>query len=169
MVNLLFEKTGTGKRIGLFCAQKLHAGFIPCAAFLFYNFPRKGFYMYQYYQPNPQDKKTDDCVIRALTKALGVDWDTASIYAIIQQIRDADIYTKNYVWGNLLLRNGYSKHHIPDSCPDCYTVRDFCDDHGIGMFIVGTGDHVLAVVDGDYYDSFDSGDMVPIVYYRKEA
>lgn len=124
--------------------------------------------MYKFYQPNPQEKRTDDCVIRALTKALDVDWETASIYAIIQQIRDADVYTKNYVWGNLLLRNGYTKHHLPDTCPDCYTIRDFADDHKQGTFIVGTGDHVVAVIDGDYYDTFDSGDAVPVVYYRKE-
>lgn len=125
--------------------------------------------MYIHYQPNPQGKRTDDCVIRALTKALSVDWDTASIYAIIQQIRDSDIYTKNYVWGNLLIRNGFSKHHLPDTCPNCYTVKEFCNDNRMGMYVVGTGDHVLTVIDGDYYDSFDSGDMVPIVYYRKEA
>lgn len=124
--------------------------------------------MYKFYQPNPREKRTDDCVIRALTKALDVDWETASIYAIIQQIRDSDIYTKNYVWGNLLLRNGYTKHHLPDTCADCYTIRDFADDHKQGMFIVGTGDHVVAVIDGDYYDTFDSGDAVPVVYYRKE-
>lgn len=125
--------------------------------------------MYQFYQPNPKEKRTDDCVIRALTKALNVDWDTASIYAIVQQIRDSDIFVKNYVWGNLLLRNNFTKHHLPDSCPDCYTVKDFCDDHKKGMYVLGTGDHVLTVIDGDYYDSFDSGDLVPIVYYRKEA
>ncbi len=125
--------------------------------------------MYQYYQPNPRQIRTDDCVIRMLTKALNVDWETASIYAVIQQIRDADIFTKNYVWGNLLLRNGYTRHAIPDTCPSCYTVKDFCRDHALGMFALGTGDHTLMVVDGDYYDSFDSGDMVPIVYYRKEA
>ena len=125
--------------------------------------------MYVYYPPNPCGKRTDDCVIRAITKALDVDWETASIYAIIQQIRDADIYTKNYVWGNLLIRNGYSKHHLPDTCPDCYTVKDFANDHKLGKYIVGTGDHVLAVVDGDYFDTWDSGDAVPVVYYRKEA
>lgn len=125
--------------------------------------------MYQFYQPNPRQIRTDDCVIRALTKALGVDWDTASIYAIVQQIRDSDIYVKNYVWGNLLLRNNFTKHHLPDTCPDCYTVNDFCNDHKKGMYVLGTGDHVLTVVDGDYYDSFDSGNMIPIVYYRKEA
>jgi hypothetical protein len=125
--------------------------------------------MFIKYQPNPQNKKTDDCVIRALTKALGVDWDTASIYAIVQQIRDSDIYVKNYVWGNLLLRNGFTKHHLPDTCSDCYNIKDFCEDHKMGMYVLGTGDHVVTVVDGDYYDSFDSGEMIPIVYYRKEA
>lgn len=125
--------------------------------------------MYVFYNPNPQEKRTDDCVIRMLTKALNVDWETASIYAVIQQIRDADIFTKNYVWGNLLLRNGYTRHSIPDTCPDCYTVKDFCRDHALGAFVLGTGDHTLMVIDGDYYDSFDSGELIPIVYYRKEA
>lgn len=125
--------------------------------------------MYIYYQPNPQGKRTEDCVIRALTKALNVDWDTASVYAIVQQIRDADVYTKNYVWGNLLMRNGFVKHHLPDTCPQCYTVKDFAADHPHGLYIVGTGEHAVAVVDGDYYDAWDSGDFVPIVYYVKEG
>ena len=124
--------------------------------------------MYQYYQPNPRGVQTDDCVIRALTKALDVDWDTASVYAIVQQIRDSDLYVKNYVWGNLLLRNGFTKHHIPDTCPDCFTVEDFAKEHPQGLYILGTGEHAVAVVDGDWYDTFDSGAMIPIVYYEKE-
>ena len=124
--------------------------------------------MYQHYQPNPRGVQTDDCVIRALTKALDVDWDTASVYAIVQQIRDSDLYVKNYVWGNLLLRNGFTKHHIPDTCPDCYTVQDFAKEHPKGLYIIGTGEHVVAVVEGDWFDAFDSGSMIPIVYYEKE-
>lgn len=124
--------------------------------------------MYQHYQPNPRKIQTDDCVIRALTKALDVDWDTASVYAIVQQIRDSDLYVKNYVWGNLLLRNGFTKHHIPDTCPDCFTVEDFAKEHPHGLYILGTGEHAVAVVDGDWYDTFDSGAMIPIVYYEKE-
>lgn len=124
--------------------------------------------MYQHYQPNPRGVQTDDCVIRALTKALDVDWDTASVYAIVQQIRDSDLYIKNYVWGNLLLRNGFTKHHIPDTCPDCYTVEDFAREHPNGLYIIGTGEHAVAVADGDWFDAFDSGSMIPIVYYEKE-
>ena len=33
--------------------------------------------MYHEYNPNPTEKRREDCVIRALTKALNVDWDTA--------------------------------------------------------------------------------------------
>ena len=124
--------------------------------------------MYQHYQPNPKRIQTDDCVIRALTKALDVDWDTASVYAIVQQIRDSDLYVKNYVWGNLLLRNGFTKHHIPDTCPDCFTVENFAKEHPQGLYILGTGEHAVAVVDGNWYDTFDSGAMIPIVYYEKE-
>lgn len=124
--------------------------------------------MFKFFQPNPQEKRTDDCVIRALSKVLGVDWDTASVYAIVQQIRDSDLYTKNYVWGNLLMRHGFSKHHLPNTCSDCYTIEDFANDHKMGVYAVGTGDHVVAVVDGDWYDTYDSGGMIPVVYYRKE-
>ena len=103
--------------------------------------------MFVYYQPNPQNKKTDDCVIRALTKALDCDWDTASIYAIIQQIRDSDLFVKNYVWGNLLLRNGYTKHSLPNTCPDCYTIKDFATlpyIHSIHSKFMGAG-HISSV------------------------
>ena len=126
--------------------------------------------MYVQYQPNPRNLRTDDCVIRALTKALNVDWDTASIYAIVQQIRDSDLYVKNYVWGNLLLRNGVSKHPLPDTCPDCYTVADFCEDHPEeGVYVLYCGGHVVTVDSGDYFDSWDSGKEIPqFVWYRKE-
>ena len=124
--------------------------------------------MYIYFQANPQDKRTDDCVVRTIAKALDVDWDTASIYLIIQQIRDSDIYTKNYVWGNLLTRNGFTRHFLPNTCPDCCTIEQFANDHPTGTYVVGTGDHVVPVIDGDYLDTFDSGNMIPIVYYKKE-
>jgi len=157
----------------VFFARKLphdlHFLFILKMSSFSYNLRRKGFFYVHQISAKSTEKKTDDCVIRALTKALGVDWDTASIYAIVQQIRDSDIYVKNYVWGNLLIRNGFTKHHLPDTCPDCYSIKDFCEGHKMGVYVLGTGDHVVTVVDGDYYDSFDSGDMIPIVYYRKEA
>ena len=79
-----------------------------------------------------------------------------------------NIYVKNYVWGNLLLRNGYTRHSLPNTCPDCYTISDFANEHKTGKYILATGSHVVGVVDGDYYDTWDSGEEVPMYYFEKE-
>ena len=75
----------------------------------------------------------------------------------------------NKIWGAYLLNNKYKRFVIPNTCPNCYTVKDFCKDNPNGKFILATGEHVIAVVDGDYYDAFDSGDEVPIYYWHKEV
>ena len=122
--------------------------------------------MYINYNPNPDGKRTDDCTIRALAKALGTDWETAYIKLAMQGgLRDHDNMEKNYVWGNVLLNNGFSRQSIPNTCPACYTLEEFAADHPVGLYVVGTGDHVVAVVDGDWFDTWDSGKVVPIVYY----
>ena len=39
-----------------------------------------------------------------------------------------------------------------------------------GTYVLGTGNHVVAVVNGDYYDMWDSGDEIPAyVWYKKEV
>ena len=116
---------------------------------------------------NPQNKRTDDCVVRALALALGIDWQAAYTMLSAHGLKMADLFSKNYVWADLLLSLGFKRSGIPDTCPDCYTVRDFAEDHPNGLYVVGTGDHVLTIIDGDWYDSFDSGSAVPIIFYRR--
>lgn len=121
--------------------------------------------MYIHYNPNPVGRKTTDCVIRAIAKAFGYDWDTA-FDEITEQARDLyDMPDANHVWGLYLERNGFVKRAIPYTCPDCYTVRDFCRDHPLGLYVIGTGKHVVTAVDGDYYDTWDSGDEVPAYFF----
>lgn len=121
--------------------------------------------MYIEYNPNPLEKRTDDCTIRALTKALDLTWGQAFAQLAAEAYTQKDMMHKNYVWGNLLMNNGFTRHAIPNTCPQCYTISDFANDHPKGIFVVGTGDHVVCIVDGDWYDSWDSGGQVPIVYY----
>lgn len=33
--------------------------------------------MYKYYNPNPVGRRTEDCSVRAVAKALGISWDDA--------------------------------------------------------------------------------------------
>ena len=121
--------------------------------------------MYIEYNPNPEEKKTDDCTIRALSKALNLTWSQAFAQLAAEAYKQKDMMHKNYVWGNVLMNNGFSRHSLPNTCPQCYTIADFAADHPKGTFVVGTGDHVVTIVDGDWWDSWDSGGQVPIVYY----
>lgn len=125
--------------------------------------------MYIYVNPNPRGALIGDCAVRAIAVALGMTWDDsyrllADYGFMLKNLPNADS-----VWGAVLMDNGYSRKAIPDTCPACYTIRDFCHDHPQGTFVVGTGSHVVAVIDGNYYDSWDSGDEVPMMYWRENV
>lgn len=74
----------------------------------------------------------------------------------------------NYIWWNYLTKLGYKRYLIPDTCPLCYTLKDFVQDHKHGIYLVGDGYHVVAVIDGFYIDTWDSGNMSVLYYFRKE-
>ena len=116
---------------------------------------------------NPCKKSTGDCVVRAIAKILGITWRDTYIKLTAQGLEDCDIISSNEVWGNFLKNNGFKRYIIPDTCPRCYTVKDFCEDHPHGKYILATGNHVVAVIDGDYYDAWDSGNEIPIFYFQR--
>lgn len=121
-----------------------------------------------YYNPNPQGNRVGDCTVRALCKATGRDWE--EIYAALSAygFAHADMPSANHVWGAYLRKNGFRRHLVDDCGQDVYTVRDFCEDHPRGTFVLALDSHVVCVVDGDYYDSWDSGSDTPIYYWTKE-
>ena len=125
--------------------------------------------MFIYYNPNPTQRNVGDCAIRAISKALNVDWEEAFMLVAKNAYLMGDILSSNSVWGALLRQNGFYRTTIPDSCPDCYTAEEFCQDHPKGTFVLGFGSHVATVVDGNLYDSWDSSHEIPQYYwYRKE-
>lgn len=125
--------------------------------------------MYEYFNPNPRNINTvGDCTVRAVSKALNKTWNNAYIDLVLQGYIMADMPSSNMVMNAYLKANGFKRYAIDSSCPDCYTVRDFAKDHPIGTYILGTGTHVVAVIDSTYFDAFDSGDAIPQFYYKKE-
>ena len=123
--------------------------------------------MYREYNPNPKNRKTNDCVIRAITRVTGYTWESAYVSLAGMGLELADTMDANHVWGEFLFKNGFRRYIIPNECPTCYTIKDFCRDYPEGEYILATGSHVVAVVDGDYYDTWDSGEEVPIYYWRR--
>ena len=117
--------------------------------------------------PNPSGRHVGDCVIRALSIALGQTWVQTYLELCVQGLIMSDMPSANQVWGSYLRAKGYKKSSLLAECPDCYTIKDFCRDHRYGVYILGTGTHVVTVVDGHYIDDWDSGDEIPVFVYKK--
>ena len=125
--------------------------------------------MWVYYNPNPTGRSVDDCSIRAVAKAINTDWETAYVLISSNGLAMGDMPHADSVWGSVLRERGFYRKVIPNSCPNCYTVKSFARENPRGVFVLGTGTHVVTVVDGDIYDAWDSSNEIPIyVWYRKE-
>ena len=116
--------------------------------------------------PNPLRKEAPDCVIRALCIALNRRW--MDIYDDLCAIgrKECNMPSADAVWGKYLYQQGFEPFLLPQSCPQCITVKLFCKMFPRGVYIIGTGSHAVAVIDGDYYDSWDSGNEVPSFFWR---
>ena len=78
-----------------------------------------------------------------------------------------DMPSGNSTWGAYLHKLGYKREFIPDHCLGWYSVKDFCRDHPTGSFLLVLDQHVVTVEDGDYYDTWDSGNERPTYYWTK--
>jgi hypothetical protein len=124
--------------------------------------------MYVNYNCNPKNARVGDCVIRALAKTLDQSWEETYIQLCLYGLIKSDIPSANHVWGAYLKDKGFKRHILPNECPDCYNVKDFAKEYDRGRYVLAISGHVVAVQDGNYYDSFDSGDMTPIYYWKQE-
>lgn len=120
-----------------------------------------------FFNPNPEKILTDDCVIRALSRFLNQSWERTYFELADKGLSMYQLPNTNSVWGAYLRSKGYSRSVIPNTCPDCYTVIDFCNEHRYGKYLLATGTHVVAVENGNYYDTWDSGDEIPIYYWKE--
>lgn len=123
--------------------------------------------MYIGYNSNPSGKRVGDCAVRAISKALGMIWEDAYIALVTEGFKFHDMPSANYVWGMLLHRHGFTQHILP-TCPRCVSIEEFTKEHPKGIFVLATDGHVVTAIDGDYYDSWDSGDEIVNYYWQKE-
>jgi hypothetical protein len=127
---------------------------------------------YKYYQPNKKDLKDEygDCVIRALTKALGKDW--LEVFDEMQPLsRELQVpFNCKPCYEKYIESNGFTYHGISNAKGTKRpTVDRFAKDHPTGVYILRVAHHIVAVVDGIYYDTWDSGYKSLYGYWVKEC
>lgn len=123
---------------------------------------------YRYYNPNPFLKTTTDCTVRAFTLAFNKSWDEMYVALCAKGFELKEMPSSNNVWRAYMRSHGFTRYYIPDNFDCSYSVRQFCSDNRIGTFLLFVGEHVITVIDGDYYDTWDSGHECPTSFWRKE-
>ena len=119
---------------------------------------------YKYFMNNPCGARVGDCAVRAISKALNISWEEAYSKLAINGYRMCDMPSSNTVIASVLRQNGFYRENLPDYGDRPYTVREFAERNPIGVYVLGTGNHVVCVRDGTYCDSWNSGDE-PVIYF----
>ena len=125
---------------------------------------------YQYYQPNKKDLKDKygDCVIRALTKVLNMEW-MEVFEDMIPFCREYQaLHNNQIVYTEYLKSKGFKYVGISNKKGSKRpTPKTFAKAHKIGTYFVTVANHVVAIVDGIYYDTWDSGEKSMYGYWEK--
>ena len=128
---------------------------------------------YVYYQPNKKDLKDryGDCQIRALCKVLDLSW--LEVYDLmvsacrkeqISSIFSCPVDVRNRVMNSLGFKYTGISNKKGSKRP---TVKQFAKQHPVGKYICTVANHVVACVDGKFYDTWDSGERSLYGYYEK--
>ena len=118
---------------------------------------------YVNYNANPISRRGDDCTVRAISKVLGKSWEVIYMDLCVEGLLKYDVPSANHVWGAYLRKKGYRREVCAEDC----TVADFASQHAKGRYILALYSHVVALIDGDYYDTWDSGEQLVKYYWQK--
>lgn len=125
---------------------------------------------WKYYQPNKKDLKDDygDCVVRALTKAIGKEW-LEVFEDLLPYARELQCMPNNKpCYEKYILDKGFEYVGISNKKGTKRpTVQSFSKDHKEGTYILRVANHIVTVVDGYFYDTWDSGDCSLYGYWVK--
>jgi hypothetical protein len=142
---------------------------------------------FTYYNANPHHRITGDCIVRAISTALEMDYNT-----VVMELAQLQCQT-GYDGGNQLIdlylkSKGWQKHGQPRKANNTkYTGIEFCqveqkymlnyryygkewaDGITISNRIVANigGNHIVAIVDGKVYDHWNSTDGCIGIYWTK--
>lgn len=125
---------------------------------------------YKYYQPNKKDLKDEygDCVIRSLTKAVNLDW-IEVFEELVPYARELQCMPNSKACYEKYLKDkGFTYTGISNKKGTKRpTVDSFAKAHKSGTYVLIVANHLVSVVDGIYYDTWDSGEKSMYGYWER--
>ena len=128
---------------------------------------------YVYYQPNKKALKDNygDCQIRCMSKVLNKSWldtfDSLIPFMREEQVNgifNGDLASRHRIMEKLGFKYSGVSNKRGSKRP---TVKEFAGKHKEGTYVLMVANHVVACVDGKFYDTWDSGRCCLYGYYEK--
>lgn len=128
--------------------------------------PRSNFILYN---ANTLNHNTNDCVVRAISKALSIPYET--LLRELCELACLTSYMPNdeIVWVNYIEDEGWVKRKVPRHADGTrYTVNEFTKLHTQGVYLLKISRHLTVCAEGCIYDTWDCRDRLIISYYERE-
>jgi hypothetical protein len=116
---------------------------------------------YKYYNANPMNHRTTDCVIRSISTALNKSWDD-----VLRELTDYSLKYKYFInavelYEIYLKDNGWKKHSAPHkSNGDEYSLLEWLHEFDKEAIVTIEDNHLTYVNHGCVYDIWNCSDMV---------
>lgn len=114
--------------------------------------------MFIKYNNNPKNKKTGDCVIRAISFATKKSWENTYKELAELGIKNCLILNDTNNWRKYLKLLGYEQQKMPRKADNTrYTVDEFCNELAKEntTYIIKVAGHITVVKDKNLYDTWD--------------
>lgn len=114
---------------------------------------------------NPYGRITGDCAVRAIAMAFGISWlEAYRLLAKEGELQGAlpdEVETIDAV----IMQKGWRVFAFDGKS---VTVAKFAESNPKGKFLAILKGHAVTIIDGDYYDRWDSGKQKIVHYYADE-
>lgn len=120
---------------------------------------------FSHYNPNPCGRTVGDCSVRAISKALNMDWGEAFSLLSSFAYSMCDMPNADSVWGAVLRSYGFERINFNDDV----TLSDIAENNQNCICVISFGGHVATMVNGVLYDAWNSSHETPIYMWIKEG
>ena len=117
--------------------------------------------MFVYYNANPKNERIGDCVVRAISTALGIEY-----YKVLNMLYN----NSNYFNCDMLVKDCYIILLNDYYGLKCYkgmgkSAKEIANDFKDKKLILRTEGHVLCAKYGDIYDTWDSSNEIVDIFW----
>ena len=123
------------------------------------------------YFKSSKRKRATDCSVRSIMAAENMSWEDAFSLLVKTAYKEQNMPSDSSVIEKTLKTIGYVKR-TSEMVPfgkhrRRLTVEEFAKKHKKGIYILSVSGHVVCVKNGDWYDTWDSGEYKVFKYWEK--